>query len=75
MNNILAFLAAHWVFITASAIPAAHVIATTIANMFPSSTAAKIIDEVYKYVMDAVNMLQPLVVRNSTPAAPKVVQA
>lgn len=70
MNNILNFLSKNWTLIvglTEATYDSAH----SFAKVFPNSGAAKVIDEVYPYVQDAINLLQPLVVKAqaSTPAA------
>lgn len=64
MNTILPFLVAHWASLV-GAFVAAHAFAVAIANFFPNSKAAAVIETVYDYVMKAIAFAQPFVTRNS----------
>lgn len=67
MNNILAFLVAHWAALVGAA-ASAHAFAVSIANFYPDSKAASYIEMVYDYFVKLVSFVQPFVTRNSQSA-------
>lgn len=64
MNNLLTFVVAHWGAIT-GAVVAAHAMAIAVANFFPNTKAAAVIETVYDYAMKVVGFAQPFMTRNS----------